>query len=83
MTREEVLLKLKEIECRSKLPAFEKNCTEKDYVIKELERIVFKLLEELDKYKNTIETYQPYFKGVDMLKIIEKQQEGGKYGFMD
>ena len=45
MNKEEILLKLKEIETRSKLPAFEKNYTEKDYAIKELERIIFKLLD--------------------------------------
>jgi len=76
MTREEVLLKIKEVEVRSKLPAFEKNFSEKDYAIRELERLIFKLLNELDSYKTTIELYQPYFKGVDMIKLIDKMQEG-------
>lgn len=72
MTREEVFLRIKEIETRSKLPAFEKNYTEKDYAIRELEKLVFKLLEELEKYNTIIEMYQPFFKGVDILKAIEK-----------
>ena len=72
MTREEVLQKLAEIEVRSKLPAFEKNFTEKDYAIKELERLAIKLVEELDKYRFTIEFYQPYFQGVDIIKAIDK-----------
>lgn len=70
-----MLLKIKEVEVRSKLPAFEKNFNEKDYAIRELERLIFKLLNELDSYKTTIELYQPYFKGVDMIKSIDKMQK--------
>lgn len=53
-TREEVILRVKEIETRSKLPAFEKNYTEKDYAIRELEKLVFKLLEIIEKQETMI-----------------------------
>lgn len=76
MNRKDVFLKLCEIETRSKLPAFEKNYTEKDYAIKELERLIFKLVDELEKYQTTIHLYNPYFKGIDMIKLIDKMQEG-------
>ena len=67
MSREEVLLKIKEIETRSKLPAFEKNYTEKDYAIKELERIIFKLLDTTIEIETIINTgkLMEYFKGKD------------------
>lgn len=80
MSKEEVLQKLKEIECRGKLPAFEKNYTEKDYAIRELERLVIKLINELEQYKTTIELYQPYFKGVDIIKTIDKMNSNIRIG---
>lgn len=67
MTKEEILLKIKEIECRSKLPAFEKNYTEKDYAIKELETIIFRLLDNKIELETIINTgkLMEYFKGHD------------------
>lgn len=76
MTREKVLLEIQEIECRIKLPKVDKIIDDKDIAIIQLENIIFNLLNELDSYKTTIELYQPYFKGVDMIKSIDKMQEG-------
>lgn len=71
MNKEEILLKVKEIECRSKLPAFEKNYTEKDYAIKELEKIIFRLLDNEVKLETIINTgkLMEYFKGSDNNEI--------------
>ena len=67
MNKEEILLKIKEIECRSKLPAFEKNYTEKDYAIKELETIIFRLLDNKIELETIINTgkLMEYVKGRD------------------
>ena len=75
MNKEEILLKLKEIETRSKLPSFEKNYTEKDYAIKELERIIFKLLDTNIEMNTIINTgkLMEYFKGKDFMNNLESR----------
>ena len=52
MNKEEILIAIKEIQCRYSIPALEQNYTDKDYACKQFEKLVIHLAnqqEEKDK----------------------------------
>ena len=67
MNKEEVLIAIKEIQCRYSLPALEQNYTDKDYACRQYEKLVIHLSnqkekqqQELERYKNIIDELETY-----------------------
>ena len=54
MNREDVLRAIKEIQCRYSIPAYEQNYTDKDYACKQYEKLVLKLLNQLEETNNIL-----------------------------
>lgn len=55
MSEEEILIAIKEIKCRYSLPALEINFTDRDYAIKQFERLVIHLANQQEKKDKEIE----------------------------
>ena len=65
MNKEEILVAIKEIQCRYSLPAFEANFTDKDYACKQYEKLVIHLAKQQEE--NT-RLQQRIDKAIEVLK---------------
>ncbi len=55
MNKEEILIAIREIQCRYSLPALEKNFTDKDYACKQYEKLVIHLANQQEEKDKEIE----------------------------
>lgn len=55
MNKEEILIIIKEIQCRYSIPALEQNYTDKDYACKQFEKLVIHLANQQEQKDKEIE----------------------------
>ena len=55
MNKEEILIAIKEIQCRYSLPALEMNFTDKDYACKQYEKLIIHLANQQEQKDKEIE----------------------------
>jgi len=55
MSKEEILIAIKEIQCRYSLPALERNFTDKDYACKQYEKLAIHLAKQQEEKDKEIE----------------------------
>lgn len=62
MSKEEILIALKEIHARYCIPASEQNYTDKDYACMQYEKLVIHLQKEIERLNNIINGLEKYIK---------------------
>ena len=78
MNKYDILIAIKEIQCRYSLPAFEKNFTDKDYTCKQYEKLVINLAnqqEEKDKENERLNNVINELDKLISIKIIREANE--------
>lgn len=88
MSKEEILIALKEIHARYCIPASEQNYTDKDYACMQYEKLIIHLQKEIDRLNNIINKLEEYCwelkamgcreGALDMLDKIEELKNGDK-----
>lgn len=58
MSKEEILIALKEIHARYCIPASEQNYTDKDYACMQYEKLIIHLQKEIDRLNNVIKAIE-------------------------
>ena len=77
MDKEEILVAIKEIQCRYSLPAFEANFTDKDYACKQYEKLVIHLAKQQEEKDKEIERLNNIINELE--KILSEKIEAVEY----
>ena len=88
MSKEEILIALKEIHARYCIPASEQNYTDKDYACMQYEKLIIHLQKEIDRLNNIIKELskdvdmwnKKYNEQFDIIKELKKWLEEITYG---
>ena len=73
MSKEEILIALKEIHARYCIPASEQNYTDKDYACMQYEKLIIHLQKEIDRSNNIINELEKWIEEHKQYQLISER----------
>ena len=73
MSKEEILIALKEIHARYCMPASEQNYTDKDYACMQYEKLIIHLQKEIDRSNNIINELEKWIEEHKQYQLISER----------